>query len=93
MSAAHSEIAFNALARSAAAFPKQLSWRRLLTALALLALLAAAVRSQLRAQDTEPLRTALEGYISARVFAEALRRADKNPTRTSFIDSIWCPKK
>ena len=56
MSTAQYEIASNALARSAAAFPKQLSWRRLLTALALLALLAAAVHSQLRQNpDTHQL--------------------------------------
>lgn len=35
---------------------------------------------------------ALEGYINARVFAEALRRAGKNPTRASFIDSVWSIK-
>ena len=37
----------------------------------------------------EPSHLALEGYINARVFAEALRRAGKNPTRSSFIDSTW----
>jgi branched-chain amino acid transport system substrate-binding protein len=37
----------------------------------------------------EPSHLALEGYINARVFAEALRRAGKNPTRTAFIDSTW----
>lgn len=37
----------------------------------------------------EPSHLALEGYINARVFAEALRRAGKNPTRTGFIDSTW----
>lgn len=33
--------------------------------------------------------TALEGYVNARVFAEALRRAGRAPTRASFIDSVW----
>ncbi len=37
----------------------------------------------------EPSHLALEGYINARVFAEALRRAGKNPTRAAFIDSTW----
>jgi branched-chain amino acid transport system substrate-binding protein len=37
----------------------------------------------------EPSHLALEGYINARVFAEALRRAGKNPTRASFIDNTW----
>jgi len=40
----------------------------------------------------EPSHLALEGYINARVFAEALRRAGKNPTRSSFIDSTWSIK-
>ena len=39
--------------------------------------------------ELEPSHLALEGYINARVFAEALRRAGRNPTRTSFIDSAW----
>lgn len=37
----------------------------------------------------EPSHLALEGYVNARVFAEALRRAGRNPTRSSFIDSTW----
>ncbi len=37
----------------------------------------------------EPSHLALEGYINARVFAEALRRAGRNPSRSSFIDSAW----
>lgn len=40
----------------------------------------------------EPSHMALEGYINARVFAEALRRAGKNPTRAAFIDSTWSIK-
>jgi ABC-type branched-subunit amino acid transport system substrate-binding protein len=40
----------------------------------------------------EPSHMALEGYINARVFAEALRRAGKNPTRASFIDAAWSIK-
>lgn len=31
----------------------------------------------------------LEGYINARVFAEGLQRAGKNPSRASFIDAVW----
>jgi ABC-type branched-subunit amino acid transport system substrate-binding protein len=42
--------------------------------------------------DAEPSHLALEGYINARVFAEALRRAGKNPTRSGFIDSTWSIK-
>ena len=37
----------------------------------------------------EPSHLALEGYINARVFAEALRRAGSSPTRNSFIDNAW----
>jgi ABC-type branched-subunit amino acid transport system substrate-binding protein len=37
----------------------------------------------------EPSHLALEGYINARVFIEALRRAGRNPTRASFIDATW----
>lgn len=44
-------------------------------------------------QATEPSHLALEGYINARAFAEALQRAGKNPTRTSFIDATWTLKK
>lgn len=40
----------------------------------------------------EPSHLALEGYINARVFAEALRRSGRNPTRNSFIDSTWSIK-
>ena len=32
---------------------------------------------------------ALEGYINARVFAEALQRAGSNPTRSAFINATW----
>ncbi len=41
----------------------------------------------------EPSHLALEGYINARVFAEALRRAGRNPTRTAFIDTAWSIKR
>ncbi len=37
----------------------------------------------------EPSHLALEGYINARAFAEALRRAGRNPSRAAFIDSTW----
>ena len=40
-----------------------------------------------------PSHLALEGYVNARVFAEALRRAGRNPTRSSFIDSAWSMKR
>lgn len=32
---------------------------------------------------------ALEGYINARVFVEALRKAGNNPTRANFVDASW----
>ena len=41
----------------------------------------------------EPSHLALEGYINARVFCEALQRAGKNPTRASFIDATWSLRK
>jgi ABC-type branched-subunit amino acid transport system substrate-binding protein len=42
---------------------------------------------------TPPSHLALEGYINARVFIEALQRAGKEPTRASFIDATWNLKK
>lgn len=44
-------------------------------------------------QTAEPSHLALEGYINARTFAEALQRAGKNPTRAGFIDATWTLKK
>ena len=41
----------------------------------------------------EQSHIALEGYINARVFAEALRRAGRNPKRNDFIDAAWSIKK
>jgi len=41
----------------------------------------------------EPSHLALEGYINARVFCEALQRAGKTPTRASFIDATWSLRK
>jgi hypothetical protein len=41
----------------------------------------------------DPSHLALEGYINARVFVEALRRAGKNPTRRAFIDTAWSIKR
>ena len=38
---------------------------------------------------TEPSHLALEGYINARVFVEALKRAGRNLTRKAFLDSVW----
>lgn len=43
------------------------------------------------AQD--PSHSALEGYIIARTFCEALQRAGKNPSRAAFIDATWSLKK
>ncbi|MES2946888.1 MAG: ABC transporter substrate-binding protein [Pseudomonadota bacterium] len=37
----------------------------------------------------EPSHLALEGYINALVFSEALRRTGKTLTRNAFIDSTW----
>lgn len=39
--------------------------------------------------SAEPSHLALEGYINARVFAEALARAGRNPTRAAFVDASW----
>jgi ABC-type branched-subunit amino acid transport system substrate-binding protein len=36
-----------------------------------------------------PSHLALEGYINARVFVEALRRSGRNPSRKAFIDAAW----
>lgn len=49
----------------------------------------------IKALDTpiEPSHLALEGYINARVFIDALQRAGKNPTRAAFIDATWSLKK
>ena len=41
----------------------------------------------------EASHLALEGYINARVFAEVLQRAGRNPTRAAFIDATWNLKK
>ena len=43
--------------------------------------------------NQEASHLALEGYINARVFAEALRRAGRNPTRSSFMESAWAMKR
>jgi branched-chain amino acid transport system substrate-binding protein len=37
----------------------------------------------------EPSHLALEGYINARVFVEALKRTGRNPTRERFIETTW----
>jgi branched-chain amino acid transport system substrate-binding protein len=37
----------------------------------------------------EPSHLALEGYINARVFVEALKRSGRNPSRERFIDAAW----
>ena len=41
----------------------------------------------------EPSHLALEGYINARAFLEALQRAGRNPTRAAFIDAVWTLRK
>ena len=41
----------------------------------------------------EPSHLALEGYINARVFIEALKRAGRNPSRKAFLDSAWSIKR
>ena len=41
----------------------------------------------------EPSHLALEGYINARGFVEALRRCGTNPTRKTFIDAAWSIKR
>lgn len=41
----------------------------------------------------EPSHLALEGYINAQVFIEALQRAGKDPTRAAFIHATWGLKK
>lgn len=42
---------------------------------------------------TQASHLALEGYINARVFLEALQRAGRNPTRAAFIDASWTLRK
>src|SRR6185369_10209916 len=41
----------------------------------------------------EPSHLALEGYINARVFLEALNRTGRNLSRERFIDSVWAIKR
>jgi branched-chain amino acid transport system substrate-binding protein len=41
----------------------------------------------------EPSHLALEGYINARVFVEALKKTGRNLTRERFIDSTWTLKR
>lgn len=43
--------------------------------------------------ELEPSHLALEGYINARVFVEALRAAGRNPTREGFVDATWKMKR
>ena len=40
-----------------------------------------------------PSHLALEGYINARVFVEAVRRSGKNASRKAFIDTVWSIKR
>ncbi|HYF43707.1 MAG TPA: ABC transporter substrate-binding protein [Ramlibacter sp.] len=39
--------------------------------------------------EVEPSHLGLEGYVNARVFCEALKRAGRNPTRGGFLDAVW----
>lgn len=39
--------------------------------------------------EQAPSHTALEGYVNARAFTEALRRAGRNPSRAAFVDAVW----
>jgi branched-chain amino acid transport system substrate-binding protein len=39
--------------------------------------------------ELEPSHLALEGYINARVFCEALRAAGRNAGRAGFIEATW----
>ncbi len=41
----------------------------------------------------EPSHLALEGYINARGFVEALCRCGTNPTRKTFLDAAWSIKR
>jgi branched-chain amino acid transport system substrate-binding protein len=41
-----------------------------------------------QAPGTKPSFVSLEGYLATKVFVEALRRAGKNVTRESFIDTV-----
>lgn len=41
----------------------------------------------------DPSHMALEGYVNARVFVEALRRAGRNPSRQDFITAAWSLKR
>jgi branched-chain amino acid transport system substrate-binding protein len=43
--------------------------------------------------ELEPSHLALEGYINARVFVEALRAAGRGLTRDGFIDAAWKMKR
>jgi branched-chain amino acid transport system substrate-binding protein len=45
------------------------------------------------AASLEPSHLALEGYINARVFAEALRRAGPKLSRAAFVDAVYGLKK
>lgn len=39
--------------------------------------------------DVDASHLALEGYVNARVFVEALRRSGRNLSRSALIDAIW----
>jgi len=54
---------------------------------------AQAWRAKPEAAAIEPSHLALEGYINARVFIEALKRAGRNLTRKAFLDAAWSIKR
>lgn len=39
--------------------------------------------------EVEPSHLGLEGYVNARVFSEALKRAGRAPTRSGFLEAVW----
>ena len=43
--------------------------------------------------ELEPSHLALEGFINAKAFVQALRLAGKKPTRAQFIQSTWAMKR
>ena len=38
--------------------------------------------------EAQPNYSSMEGYLSAKVFAEGLRRAGRNPTRDSLVSAL-----
>lgn len=44
-------------------------------------------------KTVEPSHLAIEGYINALTFVQALQRAGRNPSREAFIDATWSLKR